>query len=107
MATPAPRYLLMSFGTLMSSSATPVNDYLTRIQLTSNDVFDVSKITVRKLLSHSAGLNNGGFTGYSDVDDFPSVEEVLENVEVVNEPGSVWSYSNLGFGILQILMDKI
>ncbi len=56
------------------------------------------KVTVRRLLSHTAGLTVHGFRGYAEGEAVPSVVQVLEGVKPANSqpvrvdviPGSIW-----------------
>ncbi|MGC1301114.1 MAG: serine hydrolase domain-containing protein [Caulobacteraceae bacterium] len=69
-------------------------------------------VTLRQLLSHTAGLNVGGFTGYRVGDPFPTTVQVLDGappavnppVRIVTPPGSAWSYSGGGYTIVQQLL---
>jgi len=55
----------------------PVNSYLTRWNLPASD-YDNSKVTVRKLLSHSSGLiDDLGYGGFGEGEEIQSIEESL------------------------------
>ena len=66
------------------------------------------RVTVRQLLSHT-----GGFTDYPDDFDMRrdyTEEQLLRLVEAIPlayEPGTKWSYSNLGYLTLGILIHKV
>ncbi|WP_342377213.1 serine hydrolase [Myxococcus stipitatus] len=70
------------------------------------------KVTLRRLLSHSAGLPMHGFDGYASGAPVPTLLESLEGkapansppVRVVAEPGTVARYSNLGLSVVQQVM---
>ena len=70
-------------------------------------------VTVRDLLSHTAGTSVGGFPGYPLGDDIPSVVEVLAGrgntppVRVFREPGTARAYSGGGYTIVQLLVDEL
>jgi CubicO group peptidase (beta-lactamase class C family) len=67
-----------------------------------------NKVTIRQLLSHTAG-----FTDYPkdfDLRKDYSEDELLEIVEAIPlafEPGTKWSYSNLGYLTLGILIHRV
>lgn len=69
-------------------------------------------ITLRQLLSHSAGLTVHGFLGYADGASVPTVPDVLAGrppansppVELAYLPGSRFSYSGGGYTVLQALL---
>jgi len=72
--------------------------------------FNGNPVTVRDILSHSAGLTVQGFPGYAAGAPVPSLVAILnsaapDNTIVVDiEPGSQWRYSGGGFTVLQQLM---
>ena len=77
----------------------PAEKYLTRWHL-PNSEFDSDKVTIRRLLSHTAGLSLHGYPGWSPTDDLPTIEESLNGknngpgrVEMIMEPGTKWKYS--------------
>ena len=77
----------------------PAEKYLTRWHLPKSE-FDTDKVTIRRLLSHTAGLSLHGYPGWSPKDDLPSIEESLDGknngpgrVEIIMEPGTKWKYS--------------
>jgi len=96
----------------------PVSTYLTRWTLPESN-FDNNKVTVRRLLSHTAGLTDGlGYAGFEPGAAVQSLEESLKRpadvspgasgiVEVGYEPGSEWRYSGGGYAILQLLIEEV
>jgi CubicO group peptidase (beta-lactamase class C family) len=96
----------------------PVNTYLTRWTLPKSK-FDNDKVTVRRLLSHTAGLTDGlGYAGFEPGAAVQSLEESLTQpadvspgasgtIEVGYEPGSEWRYSGGGYAILQLLIEEV
>jgi CubicO group peptidase (beta-lactamase class C family) len=90
----------------------PVERYLTRWHLPPSE-FDLSGVTVRRLLSHTAGLSVSGYGGWDDPDSVPSLEGSLSGhtrgagaVRVVAEPGAGWAYSGGGYTLLQLLVEE-
>jgi CubicO group peptidase (beta-lactamase class C family) len=91
----------------------PVEQYLTRWHLPPSS-FDASGVTVRRLLSHSAGLSLHGYPGLSPDLKLPSLEESLSGnnggageVQIVMEPGTQFSYSGGGFTLLQLIIEEV
>lgn len=96
----------------------PVSTYLTRWTLPESK-FDNNKVTVRRLLSHTAGLTDGlGYAGFKPGAAVQSLEESLKRpadvspgasggVAVGLEPGSEWRYSGGGYAILQLLIEEV
>lgn len=74
-------------------------------------------VTIRQLLSHSGGINVGGFGGYPVGMTLPSLLQVLngtqppansDRVRVTTTPGGAAEYSGGGFEILhQLLIDVV
>ena len=71
------------------------------------------KVTLRRLLSHSAGTTQHGFPGYAAGAAVPTVVQILDGqapantrpVRVDTVPGSRWRYSGGGYTIAQLLME--
>lgn len=67
------------------------------------------RVTLKDLLSHTAGFNIGGFAGYLHTMDIPSIEQILRgkypanNVPLFmeNPPGAKWAYSGGGYMLAQ------
>ncbi|MCW5518781.1 serine hydrolase [Aureitalea sp. L0-47] len=92
---------------------TPAEKYLTRWHIPKSE-FDSNKVTIRGLLSHTAGLSLHGYPGWSPKDKLPSIEESLNGknngpggVEIIMEPGTKWKYSGGGFTILQLIIEEV
>jgi CubicO group peptidase (beta-lactamase class C family) len=88
----------------------PANGYLTHWKLPTEGGGDA--VTVRQLLSHTAGTSVGGFPGYAPGAPVPTLLQVLDGVKpavteavrVTTPPGQEWRYSGGGYTVLQQLM---
>ena len=91
----------------------PAERYLTRWHLPESE-FDSDKVTVRRLLSHTAGLSLPSVSAELSFDNLPTIVEWLngENdglgpVEIILEPGTKWVYSGGGYGLLQLIIEEV
>jgi CubicO group peptidase (beta-lactamase class C family) len=76
--------------------------------------FDPNDVTIRRLLSHTAGLTVHGFSDYPHWERLPSLVEMLEgknqndgSVFIKWQPGSTNVYSGGGFVILQMVIEDV
>ncbi|MCE9600354.1 MAG: beta-lactamase family protein [Spirochaetia bacterium] len=95
----------------------PVSRYLTRWRLPPSE-FNNDEVTIRRLLSHTAGLTDGlGFRGFGPDETLPSIEEELSHpsdvlpgasgvVRVGARPDATWRYSGGGYLILQLIIEE-
>ena len=80
-----------------------INDYLRSWKLPANGDAGGQPVTLRHLLSHTAGLNVHGFPGYRSEASVPNAVQVLNgqapaNTEAVRSlasPGAEWRYSGV------------
>ena len=92
---------------------TDVNEYLTSWQVPESEAAGGEPVTLRRLLTHSAGLTVHGFPGYAPGSEIPSAVGVLDGVgntdpvRVDMEPGSEWRYSGGGYTVMQQLVEDI
>jgi CubicO group peptidase (beta-lactamase class C family) len=96
----------------------PVARYLTRWRL-PEAAFDNDGVTVRRLLSHTAGLGDGlGYGGFAPGDEIQTLEQSLTQASdaspgangatrVTAAPGSAWKYSGGGYTLLQLLVEEV
>lgn len=90
---------------------TNIDHYLTSWKIPSNMTWK-PKLTIRQLLSHTAGVSVNGFNGYCNRDSVPTLLDILNNksnsgnIKVNDIPGLNFNYSGGGYCILQqLLMD--
>ncbi|HEX8240749.1 MAG TPA: serine hydrolase domain-containing protein [Allosphingosinicella sp.] len=89
-----------------------VRQSLTSWKLPDSPLLQGRTVTLRGLLSHTAGINQEGGIGYSRDASLPSLLEILEGrppantapIRVERAPGSGWRYSGGGYYIAQALM---
>lgn len=85
-----------------------INTYLTSWKVPENEFTLEEKVTIRRILNHTAGLTVWGFPGYDNGDTIPSTVEVLDGkgntdpVRVYKVPGESWMYSGGGYTVLQL-----
>ena len=78
---------------------TNVNKALTSWKVPENTFTSERKVTLRGLLTHSAGTNVSGFPGYAPSETVPTTLEVLKGegntdaIRVSENPGETWRYS--------------
>lgn len=96
----------------------PVDTYLKRWKLPPSE-FDNRQVTVRRLLSHTAGLTDGlGYAGFRPGEPIQSLPASLTRaadaspgkdgvVRVGAEPGGEWDYSGGGYTILQLMIEDV
>ena len=96
----------------------PVGAYLTRWRLPPGR-FDNKEVTVRRLLSHTAGLTDGlGYCGFAPGQPMDTLEASLTRasdacpgsdgaVVAGAEPGAGWRYSGGGYTLLQLVVEEV
>lgn len=92
-----------------------VNDKLHTWKVPDNQFTAKEKVTLRRILSHSAGITIHGFPGYASGDSIPTVAQILngekpantEPIRVDAVPGTIWRYSGGGYVVLQTLMSDV
>lgn len=92
-----------------------VNQYLNTWKVPSNSFTEQSYVTLRRLLSHTAGTTVGFFVGYSPDARLPELEQILNGKEPANNlpirvdtlPGKQWRYSAGGYVVIQQLLNDV
>jgi acetylornithine deacetylase/succinyl-diaminopimelate desuccinylase-like protein/CubicO group peptidase (beta-lactamase class C family) len=91
------------------------NRYLKSWKVPATELTEKKKVTIRGLLSHTAGLTIHGFPGYAAGQPIPTVAQVLDGKEPANTkpvrvdvlPGSQYRYSGGGYTVLQQLLADV
>jgi CubicO group peptidase (beta-lactamase class C family) len=91
-----------------------VNNRLVSWKVPENEFTKDQKVTVRRLLAHTAGVSNPGFLGYPVDKPLPNLRQILDGEKPANsnpirvelKPGTKFLYSGGGYVILrQLMMD--
>jgi CubicO group peptidase (beta-lactamase class C family) len=91
---------------------TDVNATLRSWKVPESRFTGTRKVTLRGILSHSAGLTIHGFAGYAADDAMPTLVQILKGAKPANTgpvrvdrtPGEEWRYSGGGYTVMQQLM---
>jgi CubicO group peptidase (beta-lactamase class C family) len=94
---------------------TDVNSSLASWQVEKNGHTRNQYVTLRRLLSHNAGLTVHGFRGYARGEAIPELVQVLNGerparsarVRPDTVPGTLWRYSGGGSSVAQLLMQDV
>jgi CubicO group peptidase (beta-lactamase class C family) len=89
-----------------------VNSRLRSWRVPENTWTRKGKVTLRELLSHTAGVTVSGFPGYAEGKELPSLKQILDGVKPANTPpikvdieiGSRFRYAGGGYTVLQQLL---
>lgn len=92
-----------------------VNSYLKSWKVPENEFTKEQKVTLRRLLSHTAGLTVHGFPGYNAASAVPAIPQILDGVKPANTPavrvdlvpGSTFRYSGGGYTVAQLMMTEV
>jgi CubicO group peptidase (beta-lactamase class C family) len=92
-----------------------VNRSLTSWKVPESQFTANEKLTLRRLLSHTAGLTVWGFPGYAADKPIPAVTQILDGAPPANTdpvrsdttPGARWRYSGGGFTVAQLLTTDV
>ena len=92
-----------------------VNDELRSWKVPENEFTVEQKVTLRRILSHSAGTTVHGYSGYDLGRPLPTTVQILDGAKPANSaavrvdtvPGATYRYSGGGMIILQLMMMDI
>ena len=87
-----------------------INSRLKAWQVPLSPYTAVEKVTLRRLLSHTAGMTVSGFPGYAAEKPLPTIVQVLDGVPPANTPpirsfevpGGAYAYSGGGYVVAQL-----
>jgi CubicO group peptidase (beta-lactamase class C family) len=90
-----------------------VNDDLTQWRVPASDLTRERKVTLRGLLSMTAGIGVPGYSGYAPGEALPSLVQILDGTPPANSPpvrvgevpGTRFAYSGGGYEIVQALIE--
>lgn len=93
---------------------TDVNAELRSWKVPASPLLEGHPVTLRGILSHSAGLIPSGYGGYARGEPVPTLIQTLDGVkparpkpvQVAYVPGSDWRYSGGGYLVAQLLMTE-
>lgn len=97
----------------------PVNEFLVTWKVPDNEFTVDSAVTLRGLLSHTAGLTVWGFPGYRKDQPFAPGQAVATNVQVLDGegntapvrvykvPGTSWQYSGGGYTVMEQMVEDV
>jgi CubicO group peptidase (beta-lactamase class C family) len=91
-----------------------VDRYLTKWHVPPSS-FDAKGVTIRRLLSHTAGLSVSGYPGIDpDSGALPSTDASLRGapngrqvVSLIAEPGTKYQYAGGGYTVLQLMVEEM
>jgi len=92
-----------------------VKSKLVSWQVPENEFTTEEKVTLRRLLSHNAGVTVEGFRGYALGEDVPNLQQILNGEWPANSPpirvdivpGTQYRYSGGGYMIVQQLLEDV
>ena len=86
----------------------PLSRYLKTWQFPPSD-YPTENMTIRHLLSHTAGMPLGDFTDiYAPGELMPALKDKLtQEAVLMRQPGAGFSYSNIGYNLLELLIEEV
>ena len=92
-----------------------VNLKLRSWKIPENEFTKEQKVTLRRILSHSAGMNIQRFPGYAAGVQLPTTVQILNGEKPANTvpirvdtvPGTIWRYSGGGYVAMQLLLSDV
>ncbi len=93
----------------------PLSRYLTSWTLPDNEFGKADDITLRMIMSHTAGFNIHGFRDFAPGEALPSVVETLNGqapagnapLTLISSPGARFKYSGGGYTLAQLIISDV
>ena len=93
----------------------PANSFLRSWRVPDSELASGNAVTLRQLLSHTAGLSVHGFGGYAQGNPVPTLRQLLNGADPANSkpvrltqlPGKAWRYSGGGTSVAQQLVEDV
>lgn len=92
---------------------TDINTYLKGWKVPESPFTETEKVTLRRLLTHTAGMTVHGFPGYQQKDTFPTIEQVLNGegntpkIYVDTFPDAIWRYAGGGYTVMEKMVEDV
>ena len=91
-----------------------VNNHLSSWKVPENEFTKERKVTLRSLLSHQSGFPSTNFDRVKAAP-LPTLKQILRaDYPAINEPavprfipGTMWSYSNIGYVVIQLMLEDV
>ena len=88
---------------------------MTSWKVPANEHTAAAPVTLRRLLTHSAGTTVHGFRGYASDARVPTLVQILDGIKPANSApvrvdvpvGSKWRYSGGGISIAQLVVEEV
>ena len=93
----------------------PINNYLSSWKIAENDFTKKTPVTLRMLLSHSAGTSQTSYFGFTPTQNLPTIVEILSGAKIAetrpvvvnSEPNKEFRYSGGGSIIAQLALTDV
>ncbi len=92
-----------------------VNNYLEGWKVPENEFTEQEKVTLKRLIGHTAGLERYVQSSFFPNEEFPTIDQMLAGekpsvdpaVSVVSVPGQKQVYSNPGYSVIEKLIEDV
>lgn len=84
----------------------PVNTILQGWKLPDSR-FSSDEVTIKRLLSHTAGISISDYYGYDSLDEAEKQGSLTSGLHIQYQPGTVFRYSGGGYTILQMAIESV